>query len=141
MSAISRSAVSIRIFGKFLDPDQITALLGCSPSTSGKTDEIIFSESGIPRKIRKGFWFIENGESDAVDLEEKINLLLDKLTGNLEVWQQITREYKADIFCGLFMNNINEGFTFTPTLMRKLADRNVKIGFDIYTSVNTLPDK
>jgi hypothetical protein len=141
MSAISRSTISIRFFGKNLVPEQLTTMLGCYPTRSGKTGEDIVNKSGTSRKIRKGFWHLEYGESDAVDLEEKVNQLLEKLTGDLEVWQEITQKYKADVFCGLFIDKFNEGFAFSPNIMRKLADRNLEIDIDIYAPVNTWPDE
>lgn len=140
MSAITHSTVSIRFHGKALDPEMLTTTLDCYPTEAGKTGEVLTKKSGTTRKVREGFWRLEYGESDAVDLEEKVNLLLGKLTDDLSVWQEITQKYKADVFCGLFMDKINEGFTFSPDLMKELADRNIKIGIDIYAPVQSWPD-
>jgi hypothetical protein len=141
MSAIARSTVTLRFYGKALNPENLTVLLGCAPTESGKTGEVIFNKSGNSRKIKKGFWLLQYDESDALDLEEKINLLLGKLTEDLDVWQHITKEYEADLFCGLFMDRINEGLIFSSVLMKKLGDRNLRIGFDIFAPVNTWPEQ
>ena len=133
MSAITRSTVSIRFSGKNLNPEQLTLLLGCLPTETGNTGEEIVTKSGNLRKVTKGFWHLEYGDSDEVDLGEKVNLLLGKLTNDLTTWRQVTHEFKAGVFCGLFMDNMNEGFTLSPDLLRKLADRQIEIGIDIYS--------
>lgn len=70
MSEISRSTISIRIFGKSLNPDWLTAQLGCCPTEAGKTGDMIINKQGINRRVKEGFWRLEYGDSDAVDLEE-----------------------------------------------------------------------
>ena len=72
------------------------------------------------------------GESDNVILEEKIEQLFGKLTDNLDIWREITQSVEgADIFCGLFIDEWNEGFTLSTPITKKISDRNLEIGFDI----------
>jgi hypothetical protein len=134
MSAISSSTVSLRIFSKHLQPDEITQQLGFPPTEAAKTGEKKAKPKGGTRVIRQGFWFLNYGENDSVLLEDKIVGLLENLTDELDIWKKITDEYTTDIFCGVFMDNWNEGFGLSPACMKKLAERNLKIGFDIYQS-------
>ena len=138
MSNISRSTVSIRLFGAELNPEQITRILGCPPSSAAKTGEKIIKSNGNERIIKKGFWLLDYGASDEIVIEEKINILFGKLTDNLESWREITKDLDvADIFCGLFVGNWNEGFTLSQSTLRKISDRNLEIGFDIYSPTDT----
>ena len=82
MSDISRSTVSIRLFGTELEPEHVTQLLGCTPSSSAKTGEKLTNSNGKERIVKKGFWHLDYGESDEIALEEKIEILLSKLTEN-----------------------------------------------------------
>jgi len=138
MSNISRSTVSIRLFGSELDPEQITQLLSCEPSSAAKTDEKIITSKGKERIIKKGFWFLNYGESDELIIEEKIETLFGKMTDNLESWREVTRNLDtADIFCGLFIDNWNEGFLLSQSTLRKISERNLEISFDVYSPTDT----
>jgi hypothetical protein len=137
MPNISRSTVSIRFRGSELDPQRITQLLGCVPTSAAKKGEKIIKKNGKTRIVTEGFWHLYYGESDAVDIEEKIELLLGKLTDDLHAWQEITKSYKADMFFGLFLDGWNEGFDLSPGTMKKLSDRNLMIGFDIYSPTDS----
>ena len=142
MADISRSTVSIRLFGSELNPDKITQLLGCEPSSAAKTGEKIIERNGQERIVKKGFWHLTYGESDEVILEEKIELLFGKLTTNLDSWREVTRNLDtADIFCGLFIDNWSEGFTLSQSILKKISDRNLEIGFDIYSPTDTWDEK
>ena len=133
MSAISRSTISIRVSGKNIDPNKVSQLLGCLPTLAAMAGDVITKPDGKTRVVKNGFWHLKYGESDAIELEEKIDNLLGKLTNDLIAWETITRDYRVDIFCGLFCDNWNEGFWLTPKLLRKLGERNIEIGFDIYS--------
>ncbi len=138
MSDISRSTVSIRLFGAKLDPEYLTQRLGCLPSSAAKKGDKLTKRDGKTRIVKNGFWRLEYGANDTVILEEKIELLLGKLTDNLDAWQEITKDLEvADIFCGLFIDKWNEGFVLSPSIMRKISDRGLKIGFDIYAPTDT----
>src|SRR5690349_19878541 len=110
MSDISSSTVAIRLFGAKLDPEYLTQRLGCFHSFAAKTGKKLIKPNGRIRIVKKGFWRLRYGESDALIVEDKIELLLGKLTDNLDVWQEITKDLDvADIFCGLFIDEFNEG--------------------------------
>jgi hypothetical protein len=134
MSDISRSTVSIRLFGAELNPEQVTQLLGCLPSSAAKTGETIIRSNGKERIVSKGFWLLEHGRTDESGVEEKIEFLLAKLTDNLEAWKSVTKDLdRADIFCGLFIDKLNEGFKLSQSVLKKISDRNLEVSFDIYS--------
>ncbi|MCB9134366.1 MAG: DUF4279 domain-containing protein [Anaerolineales bacterium] len=137
MSDITRSTVSIRFRGYDLDPLNLSTLLGCSPSSAAKRSEELINSNGDIRVVKKGFWHLSYGDSDAIEIEEKIHLLLGKLTDDLNVWQMITQSVKADLFFELFLDGWNEGFELSPATLKKLSDRNLKIGFDIYSPTDS----
>ena len=138
MSEISSSTVTIRLFGAALDPDRVTQLLKGTPTAAAKNGDKIIKPDGMERIVKRGFWRLEYGERDEIGLEEKIEIVLAKLTDNLESWQDVTRNLEiADIYCGLFIDKWNEGLTLSPYVMRKISDRNLTIGFDIYSPTDT----
>ena len=132
MSDISKTKVSLRIFGQDLIPEEITALLGCLPTQSAKVGDVDPRQMPSSRIVKEGFWRLEFDKENILPLEKKVDLLLNELTNDLKSWETITLKFKAEIFCGLFLNNFNEGFMLSPKLTKKLSDRNLEIGFDIY---------
>ena len=136
MAGIDRSTISLRIFGPDLDPDALTQRLGGAPTAAAKTGDTRTNQRGELRVVREGFWRLESGESDATPLEVKVLDLLGKLTSDVHTWHDITQHHRTDLFCGLFLSGWNEGFTLTPTVTLLLAERHIRIGFDIYGPVN-----
>jgi len=121
------------VYGDEIDPSEVTRLLGCSPSQSALAGETIINSRGIARTVRKGFWRLSSGRSD-VDIEDQVSILFTQLTSDLTVWRDLTRRFRVDVFCGVFLNAPNRGFDLGPTVLRQLADRGISIGFDIYGS-------
>ena len=112
--------------------------MGCEPSSAAKTGEKIIKSNGKERVVKKGFWLLDYGESDEIIIEEKIEILFGKLTDNLVSWQEITKNLDmAEIFCGLFVDNWNEGFTLSKSTLRKISERNLEISFDVYSPTDT----
>jgi hypothetical protein len=61
-----------------------------------------------------------------------VQWILSRLSSDLAAWRQVTSEYKVDLFCGLFLERANRGVSLEPETMRRLADRGIRFGFDIY---------
>ena len=133
MSDIGRTRVSLRIVGVDLIPEEISNLLGCFPTMSAEAGDADPRSKYEARTVKVGFWHLGLDEEDSSVLDKKLEELLNSLTNDLEVWKQITSRFRVDIFCGLFLDSFNEGFELTPSLLKRLAERNLKIGFDIYS--------
>jgi hypothetical protein len=54
------------------------------------------------------------------------------MSQDLTTWRTLTSRFSADVFCGLFMDQSNEGFSLGAETLRMLADRGLEIGFDVY---------
>ena len=132
---IDRCKVSLRIIGDDLDPDQISSLLECEPSSKTRKGEIVADDgTGRQRISPFGSWRLESTESEQVDLEEQVLKLLSRVIEDPEVWLRLTNQYKVDLFCGVFLDegSWNRGFSLSPGVLKELAERNLEIGFDIY---------
>ncbi len=138
MSNISKADVSIRFFGDDLEPQELTRLLGAQPSRAKRKGENWTVASGETRTARRGSWLINySEESSPVEIDEQVNALLDRLTDDTAVWLDLARRYEADVSCGLFLDNWNEGFSLAKFTLKRLSDRNLSIGFDIYAPTDT----
>jgi hypothetical protein len=82
-------------------------------------------------------WSSEYRSDENISVEKKIKALFGKFTNDISVWKLPTENLKADIFCGVFLDDWNRGFSLTSRLMKELSDRNLELGFDIYSPTNT----
>jgi hypothetical protein len=126
MSELDHSVVSLRFSEINLDPKIIGELLG-----------FIQSETTVStiKRLTDGrvVWSIRYTGEEMIPLEKKIEALLTNFTTDIRTWNHITDITKADIFCGLFLDGWNQGFTLTPRTMKILSGRNLEIGFDIFS--------
>ena len=74
----------------------------------------------------------ERRTSHPRDLDSQIAELLAGMTDDLAVWQRLTSVYHADIFCGLFLEQENEGISLSPTTLQLLGERGIELALDIY---------
>jgi hypothetical protein len=128
MSALSKTAASLRLFGDDLNPDEVTRLLGKEPDVAERKGDIRPSGS----TVRRGRWSVKVGRRAPGDLDGQIAELLAGTTEDLAVWQRLTSVYAANVFCGLFLEQENEGVDVSPQTLRMLGERGVKLQLDIY---------
>jgi len=68
------------------------------------------------------------------DFDAQISEILDQLTDDMSIWQDLTSRFRAYVFCGLFMEEGNEGISLSNGTLQRLAERGLTIDFDIYVS-------
>lgn len=132
MPDVFETTVSLRFFGDDLDPDEISALLGALPSSSVRKGDISVSKRGIERTARTGRWLLDVVHRQPGDLDGQVVELLSPLTSDTAVWRSLVARFEADIFCGLFMKEHNEGFELRPETLAMIGARGLRLGIDIY---------
>jgi len=70
------------------------------------------------------------------DLDSQITELLGPLTADLAVWRDLTRRFRRDVFCGVFLGESNAGIAISAEVLKKVAERGLLIDFDIYHDVD-----
>ena len=135
MAQINSSVVSLRISGDDLLPENITEKLGCEPTKKQIKGQIfVGNKTGQEREAKTGMWNLHASDCKPENLDGQITEILNKLTSNLEVWSSISKQYKTDLFCGLFMDNTNEGLTISSDSLKLLGLRGIELGLDIYAN-------
>ena len=115
-------------FGGPVDRSTVTMRIGCG---ADECEEVSRSLSYSGSEMRKR-WRLSAQDSAGADLDQQVSWILSQLTSNLAVWKSLSSKYKIDVFCGLFLDRPNRGVTLSADTMRKLAERGIGIGFDIY---------
>jgi len=128
MAQLHRSVVTLRILGDDLDPAEISALLGGTPTASRRKGDVFKH-----RTAKFGLWRLSASDREPENLDAQIEEILDKLSPSLDVWRSIAARYKIDLFCGLFMHESNEGLYISPASLAALGQRGILLGLDIYS--------
>ena len=140
MPGISRAVARLRIVGEDLEPGEISALLGSEPTHSETRGQELPSRSGkAPGISRNGQWSIRASATEPEDFNLQVQQLLAGLSPDLEVWRQLGKRYKIDIFCGWFMSESNEGVDITAETLASLGQRGIALALDIYAPDLPLP--
>ena len=132
MAHLRKSAVTLRIMGDDLIPDEITRLLGASPTHAETKGDRIVGKEGHVRIAKAGMWRLDAADREPEDMDGQIHEILSLMTDDLSVWQSITKRYHADLFCGLFMRVGNEGLTISAQSLAALGARGIEMGLDVY---------
>jgi len=128
---IDRACVSLRLQGDSLVPSVVSQLLGCLPTGARQKGDII-PDKRYHRIAKTGMWLLKGDLPESTEIEEQVGALLLRTTSDLEIWRNLTSTLDVDVFCGIFLESFNRGFALTPQITRMLADRGIKVGFDIY---------
>lgn len=132
MGQIHRSQACLRIFGIELVPEEISRLLRCVPTVAQRTGEVIRYQSGRERVVKCGNWRLQAETAEPEDINGQVRSILSKVEAEFDVWKELVKRFDVDMFCGLFMQGSNEGFSLAPDVMALLSDRGIIIDFDIY---------
>ena len=95
---------------------------------------IVGKKTGIERIARTGIWSLHSVDREPENLDSQIEEILAKVTGDIETWQALARRYRADLFCGLFMEGGNEGLVISPASLVALGERGIELALDVYGS-------
>lgn len=131
MAAIARVRVSLRVFGDSLEPDEVSALLGCKPTRAHRKGE--HSSRGGDATEPTGGWILDSGLSEKAELEDHLEGLLSSVSNDSDEWANLTSRFSASILCSAFLDQYNEGFELSPRVAQALGERGLVIAFDIYS--------
>jgi hypothetical protein len=133
MAQLHKSSVTLRIIGDDLKPDEISKQLGASPTKAQtKGDKLVGKKTGNVTIAKFGMWLLRASDREPANLDEQIHELLSQMTGDISVWKGITKRYRADLYCGLFMHVGNEGLIISAASLEALGVRGIELGLDIY---------
>ena len=132
MAGISTTAVTLRFRGDKLQPEELSLLLGCLPDASAPAGGSSPAPDGAERIATTGMWHKTVARRSPGDLDGQVAELLALVTADLVVWRGLTMKFRADVFCGLFLDEHNQGLTLSPSTLLALGERGLKLDLDIY---------
>ncbi len=133
MAAIARVSVSLMVFGDGLEPDEVSALLGCQPTRFHRKGDNRPGHGDGHATEPTGAWILDSALSEKAEIEEHVESLLSLISNDSDEWANLTARFSASILCSLFLDQYNEGFELSPRLAQSMAERGLVIAFDLYS--------
>src|SRR5574340_1223427 len=122
--------VDFLIAGNF-DPEEITNVLGISPTKSWKKGDLI-SGTTIARKFDG--WILSAAErSDSNEVEEHIKPLLTKLLPLKDRIAEVYKEFEleAEINCAVYVTDETPVLYMSAVTLREISELNASVDIDI----------
>lgn len=124
--------VTLRIYSDQLSPEEITSILKTNPSDSVTKGDVFGVKT---KKIRNhnGWFLTSEGFIESKDCRRHFDFLADKIVSfqqNLKELEQ--RGCEIDLSCYWSSENGQGGPTLSPKQLKKLAELELEIWFDIY---------
>jgi hypothetical protein len=128
---IDQVSVTLLLKSEDLDPQRISALLQCEPTSAHRKGDVLPSKK-YQRTAKFGLWCLKVPRISGKTLEEQILLLLSMLPSEVSVWHQVTASAEAQLFCGLWLKTWNRELDLLPSTLSEIAQRGLILRLDIY---------
>jgi hypothetical protein len=129
---VDRVHVTLVFHGDDLDPEEISRLLDCSPTSSHSKGEL---QPGLDAKAGRwttGAWLLTlEGEAPQTASELLADLLGD-LPDDETLWRELSSRWRVSIWVGLFLYQWNRGFELEAPLIERVARMHASLSFDVY---------
>ena len=119
----------LAVYGPDLDPEDVTARLGCQPTRAHRRGDTK-RQGAIP--FPSGAWFLETRDVVPSEPEHLVRRLLLRLPMDASVWESLSNEYQVPLRFGIHFSGWNNGFVLPSDLVITLATRRVTMSFDGY---------
>jgi hypothetical protein len=100
VAELNRGVAALRVVGDDLSPDDVTTLLGMSPTKSFARGDEIRHKRMPSRVARFGLWTLDAAETEPADLDVQVCELLRPLTTDLGIWRGLAERFRVELFCG-----------------------------------------
>lgn len=128
---------TFRVLGENLEPDEVTAALGVTPSQSLRRDQLVPTATQV-RRQDTGVWLLKSeGKLTSTSLERHLIYLLDLLEPGVGALDQLRRsqDLTTDFFCFWMSATGHGGPIFSADVMQRVAGVGAELGIDFYGGV------
>jgi uncharacterized protein DUF4279 len=120
------------LFGLDMDPDQVTALVGISPSKTWRLGDPIGPPPLILRYKNNG-WRLKSELPLSLDLEEHVKSVIDQLQPSWAAFVELGTRYSAEISCVVkSYGGDRPPISFNEAVVKRAAELNAAIDIDLY---------
>ena len=130
-------SVSLHLYGDDLPVEKIETLLGLQADLIAKKGEL----SSNSRYLNTfNLWASKSLTDDNVEFEEQITNLLDLLEPKMSELKNLLTlpTVEGELYLGFSAGNGQGGTTFSPSLLKRIADCGLTLQIELYPADNTV---
>jgi len=128
---VDQSRLTLGIYGEDLDPDEISRLLGCAPTSAHRRGDRRRSGLAAPT----GGWLLSVEAKSPTGPEELVRLLLARLPMDDALWSDLRTRFRVRLLFGIFTEGWNRGFTLSADAVRRITLLGAGVEFDLYADL------
>jgi hypothetical protein len=128
---VDESRLTLGVHGEDLDPDDISRLLGCAPTSAHRRGDR--RRSGTPAPT--GGWTLSVAAKSPTGPEELVHLLLARLPTDEALWSDLRTRFRVRLSFGIFTEAWNRGFALSPDAVRRVSLLGAGVDFDLYADL------
>lgn len=122
---------TLRVFSTTLSCDELIRQLG-EPTKSYEVGDPVSSRTPAGPKREQNMWALDS-PNDRDSMEMHLTALVDYVERNQKAFDSVRQDCEMDIFCGMFSGTEAQGgFTLDTEQIRRLADLQLEVTFDLY---------
>ena len=126
---VDETGVCLAVYGDDLNPDDVSARLGCSPTHCHRRGDQR-SPNSLP--YPQGAWFLETRGEAPTGPEQLIRRLLMRLPNDPQVWIGLASNYDVQLRIAIHFSRWNKGFDMSKEVVAMISNLHATIGFDLY---------
>jgi hypothetical protein len=126
---VDETHVSLALYSVDLEPETVSARLGCAPTHSGRKGE---RRSERSRPYARGFWLLTVEAKAPTGPDELVKLLLERFPRDEQFWAELRRDYTVQVRFAVHTGGWNRGFDLSPDAAKLLAGTGATLVFDLY---------
>jgi len=114
------------------EPDEITKKLLLNPTNSWKKGDVIPNRKGDIRR-KQSTWELMSSRDVGDSIEDHLESLLNQIEKNQAVFKQMIKKYSSELSIVMYLyDDFNPGINLKPNIIKRIADLELEIDFDIY---------
>lgn len=129
-----KTSVSLCIRSEQLDREEVSRLLGTSPTRAwnpGEPHHLGEGKTGLLRSVDWGLWDLRT-LLNATPVETKIRELLASCTEDLQAWRHLGAKYNMKLTVVGYLSNWNGELHLDTKILNLLVERGVQLVIDVY---------
>lgn len=126
---IDETRAAIAIHGDDLDPEEITKMLGCEPTSAHRKGD---KRTDMSAPALTGEWILSVRGAAPVGPEELTSSLLLRLPTGDALWRTLADRFRVELRFALHLSAYSRGFELSAPLTERISALHASVGFDIY---------
>lgn len=124
----------LRVMGENLDVDEVTQLLGTTPTKTQNAGDPVPWKAKPGTKLKYSGWTLSTeGTLSSLDVRHHLDWILEKVQGKREAFDILrSRGFLVDICCRWDSVRGDGGPTLWPKQMSEIAQLGIELWFDLY---------